>query len=155
MTSRCFQDADKMFSFVVDFCLNPIPPSDMKISPNRQFRKCVLLTSMPRLKDTVPIPECRTVGIVRSNLHMYLNPRMSHDMQMRETTSLLCSLSRSSISSDPCILYICGISTGRLSFYSWLYLCGSTFDRSCGKWQKRKYCVMCLDSLVEPKLNSQ
>ena len=96
-----------------------------------------------------------SVGIVRSNLHMYLNPRMSHDMQMRETTSLLCSLSRSSISSDPCILYICGISTGRLSFYSWLYLCGSTFDRSCGKWQKRKYCVMCLDTLVEPKLNSQ
>ena len=59
MTSRCFQDADKMFSFVVDFCLNPIPPSSMKISPNRQFRKCVLLTSMPQLKDTVPIPECR------------------------------------------------------------------------------------------------
>ena len=62
-----------------------------------------------------------SVGIVRSNLHMYLNPRMSHDMQMRETTSLLCSLSRSSISSDPCILYICGISTRRLFFY-WMAL---------------------------------
>ena len=41
------------------------------------------------------------------------------------------------------------------SFIGWLYLCGSTFDRSCGKWQKRKYYVMCLDTLVEPKLNSQ
>ena len=94
-------------------------------------------------------------GVVRSNLHMYLNPRMSHDMQMRETTSLLCSWAGAAFHQIHAYCIFAEFQHAGCSFIGWLYLCGSTFDRSCGKWQKRKYCVICLDTLVEPKLNSQ